>query len=79
MGLWYGRAKLLENYGDRAGARRCLRRGYCYAVFLHGFYDACAMSGTALATGLFIVFVLLMFASAGLMLALIAGIAALIG
>ena len=38
--------------------------GYLIAVFLHGFYDACAMSGTAFATGLFLVFVALMFAAA---------------
>ena len=31
------------------------------AVFLHGFYDACAMSGTALATVAFVVFVVVMY------------------
>ena len=57
MGVFYGRAKLCQGYGDPAGARRNLRRGYLWAVFLHGFYDTCAMTGTALATGVFIVFV----------------------
>ncbi len=61
MGVYYGQARLLENLGDRAGARRSLRKGYLIAVFLHGFYDACAMLGTELASLVFLVFVILMF------------------
>lgn len=57
MGVFYGRARLLANCGDRAGARWNLCRGYLAAVFLHGFYDACAMVGTRLATVLFAIFV----------------------
>ena len=64
MGLWYARAKLLENRGDRAGARVCLRKGWLSAVFLHGFYDACAMLGTGWASIVFLVFVVLMFCRA---------------
>jgi len=61
MGVCYGRARLLENLGDHAGAQRSLRRGYLTAVFLHGFYDACAMLGTELASLVFLVFVIIMF------------------
>ena len=61
MGLYYGRARLLKNLGDDAGARRSLCKGYLVAVFLHGFYDACAMLGTELASIIFLVFVVLMF------------------
>lgn len=61
MGLFYGRAKLYEDRGDPVGARRELWVGYLSAVLLHGFYDACAMIGGPLATGLFVVFVILMY------------------
>lgn len=61
MGLFYGRAKLLDGLGDWRGARREQRTGYLLAVFFHGFYDACAMMGTARATGVFLVFVVLMY------------------
>ncbi len=64
MGVHYGRARLYENYGDGATARRCLRSGYFAAVFLHGFYDACAMIGTAWSSLVFIVFVILTFSRA---------------
>ena len=61
MGIFYGRAKLCEGWGDDGGMRRNLRTGYLSAVFLHGFYDACAMIGSTASTVLFIVFVILMF------------------
>ena len=64
MGVYYGRARLFESLGDYAAARRGLRTGYCAAVLLHGFYDACAMIGTAWASIVFIVFVILMFSAA---------------
>ena len=64
MGIYYGRARLLENLGDRAGAKRSLRTGYCVAVFLHGFYDTCAMLGTGLSTVVFLIFVVIMFLNA---------------
>ena len=64
MGVYYGRAKLLENLGNYGGSRRCLRKAYLFAVFLHGFYDACAMTGTAQASAVFLLFVVLMFAAA---------------
>lgn len=64
MGVYYGRARLLETLGDREGARRSLRTGYLVAVFLHGFYDSCAMLGTGLSTVVFLIFVILMFVNA---------------
>ena len=64
MGIFYGQAKLLENAGDREGSRRSLRTGYLLAVFLHGFYDACAMIGTGVSSALFLVFVIVTFSFA---------------
>ena len=64
MGVYYGRARLLENLGDYGGSRRCLCKSYLFAVFLHGFYDTCAMTGTAQSSVVFLLFVVLMFAAA---------------
>ena len=61
MGLFYGRAKLCEAYGYRRGMRRNLLTGYLIAVFLHGFYDTCAMIGTPISTVVFLAFVVLMY------------------
>jgi len=63
MGIYYGRAKLCENWGNPMEARKNLRKGYLYAVFLHGFYDACAMLGTGSAAIVFLIFVAVMFAT----------------
>ena len=61
MGVFYGRAKLCEAYGYRRGVKRKLLTGYLIAVFLHGFYDSCAMIGSARSTLVFLVFVALMY------------------
>ena len=61
MGAFYGRARLREGWGDLREARRDLWTGYLFAVFLHGFYDTCAMIGTGTSTVAFLVFVALMF------------------
>lgn len=61
MGIYYGRAKLCEGWGDYEGARKNLWTGYLFSVFLHGFYDACAMIGTSGATLIFLTFVAAMF------------------
>lgn len=61
MGMYYGRARLRENRRHHVSALFNLWTGYIIAVFLHGFYDACAMSGTAFSTVLFLAFVALMF------------------
>ena len=64
MGLFYGRAKLYEAWGDRRRCRWSLMRAYVTSVLLHGFYDACAMQGTGGAMAVFLVFVVFMFRSA---------------
>lgn len=61
MGIHYGRARLCENQG-RAFARRLnLILGYVSAVFLHGFYDSCAMIGSGLSMTVFALFVIVMY------------------
>lgn len=61
MGCFYGRAKLCEDCGNRAGRSANLWAGYLIAVFLHGFYDSCAMTQSRRSTLLFVVFVALMY------------------
>lgn len=61
MGLFYGRAKRSQGRGNPTGVRRNLRRGYLWAVFLHGFYDTCAMTGTLWATVVFVIFVAVLY------------------
>lgn len=61
MGVFYGKAKLCENQGNHFGKMFYLLTGYLSAVFLHGFYDACAMLGTARANVVFYVFIALMY------------------
>ena len=61
MGIFYGRAKRCWERGHDAAATFNLILGYVLAVLLHGFYDACAMIGSGLATVVFLVFVVLMF------------------
>ena len=61
MGVYYARAKDLDNHGDPVGSRRALLTGYLLAVFLHGFYDSCAMLGTGLASFAFLAFIILVF------------------
>lgn len=61
MGIFYGRAKLCENRGNMFGKKVNLVLGYLSAVFLHGFYDSCAMIGTDKANTLFYVFVAAMY------------------
>lgn len=63
MGVFYGRAKLCEGRGNDAASRRNVARGYLAAVFLHGFYDACAMTGGGKAVLVFAVFIILMYLS----------------
>ena len=60
MGYFYGRAKRWSILGYEGKARTDRIFGYILAVFLHGFYDACAMIGTSFATTVFFVFVVIM-------------------
>ena len=61
MGFYYGRAKLAEADGYEAGKKRNLFLAFLIPVLLHGFYDACAMSGSDVSMGVFLVFVVLMY------------------
>lgn len=61
MGAFYGRARQCEIWGDALGRKINLWVGYLLAVFLHGFYDSCAMIGSRLSTLLFVVFVIAMY------------------
>lgn len=61
MGVFYGRAKLCEVYGDRAGRAKSLALSYLVPVFFHGFYDSCAMIGGSAATLIFLAFVIFMY------------------
>lgn len=61
MGIFYGRAKKCENRGHKIGKICNLLFGYLMAVFLHGFYDACAMIGTTKANTVFYIFVAVMY------------------
>lgn len=61
MGVFYGRARLCSNWGDRPGTLGNLWAGYLAAVALHGFYDACALVGTTRSTLIFLAFVAVMY------------------
>ena len=61
MGLFYGRAKLFSDLGCKGKKVMNLLASYLSAMFLHGFYDSCAMIGNTLSTVIFIAFVALMY------------------
>ena len=61
MGRYVGAAKVCEIRGDRVGVIKNLVIGYLLASLMHGFYDACAMTGTVLSLIIFIVFVIAMY------------------
>lgn len=58
MGYFYGRARLWENNGDKNQASINRMLAYISAVFLHGFYDACAMKGSTVSTLIFFAFII---------------------
>ncbi len=60
MGSFYGRAKVFEAYGMHGKSVANQWTGYIIAVLLHGFYDACAMSGSNLSVLVFFGFVIAM-------------------
>ena len=64
MGVYYGRARLYANRGNRAASKINLLFGYLFATVLHGFYDTCAMLSTMFSTILFLIFIILMFTAA---------------
>ncbi|MCR5715966.1 MAG: PrsW family intramembrane metalloprotease [Lachnospiraceae bacterium] len=60
MGYYVGQAKLCEKYGEVNGEISDLRMAFFVPVFLHGFYDFCAMQATDFFTICFIIFVIMM-------------------
>lgn len=61
MGIFYGRARLQADLGNKVGTVINLVIGYLMAVLLHGFYDSCCMVGTKQSTAVFVVFVAVMY------------------
>ncbi len=61
MGYFYGRAKLASDSGNSAGAALNKVLALASSVFLHGFYDSCAMKSTSQSTVIFLIFVVIMF------------------
>ena len=68
MGCWYGMARRLEGGGDATGAQACRILALISAVLLHGTYDFFACRESAGSGTVFIVFIVLMFIGAFLML-----------
>lgn len=61
FGYFYGRARKCADYGYERRKIANLVMGYICAVFLHGFYDSCAMIQTSGSTLIFIAFVVIMY------------------
>ena len=61
LGVFYGRARLQADLGNKAGTIANLIVGYLLAVLLHGFYDSCCMVGTNQSTVAFVIFVVVMY------------------
>ncbi|MBR2189893.1 MAG: PrsW family intramembrane metalloprotease [Eubacterium sp.] len=61
-GALYGRAKDYDKRGMESQKSTCLIVAYVAAVFLHGFYDTCAMLQTTLSSVIFYSFVIIMYA-----------------
>lgn len=56
MGTYYGIAKLSESYINTAGRDKNLFRAYAVAVFIHGTYDFCLMTGQVVIVIPFLIF-----------------------
>ncbi|MEE3420023.1 MAG: PrsW family glutamic-type intramembrane protease [Lachnospiraceae bacterium] len=61
FGFFYGRARKAADYGRDGQKVADLILGYVCAVFLHGFYDSCAMIQTSGSTIVFVAFVAIMY------------------
>lgn len=57
MGYYFGQAKYCNLYGDYDREKIDLKLAMIVPVFLHGFYDFCAMEGTLYFTVVFMIFV----------------------
>lgn len=61
FGYFYGRARKCADRGEDVRKVINIVVGYLCAVFLHGFYDSCAMIQTSGSTLIFIAFVAIMY------------------
>ena len=61
MGVFYGRAKRCDIYGDESGRKKNLILAFILPVFFHSFFDACAMSENDTALMVFAVFIVVMY------------------
>ena len=61
MGYFYGRARLMKNHGASGECALLQVVGVAISILLHGFYDACALTNSWLATVIFVVFIVIMF------------------
>ena len=68
MGAWYGQAKAYERAGDLVRSRNCRRLAVIVPMLIHALYDFIAMIGGAIPLVLFIVFILIMFVIAFIVL-----------
>ena len=59
MGYYYGNAKYLKSYGDRAGCKRNMITGFTIASLLHAFYDFCLFTQNGFFMILFFMFVVI--------------------
>ena len=67
MGAFYGLARRYENYGEAGRSRLCRVLAVLVPVLLHGGYDFIASTESGDGTWIFVVFVLLLFAAAFLL------------
>ena len=58
MGYYYGQAKYLKSYGDRAGCHKNLWIGFLIASGLHAFYDFCLFTEMGIFFIIFFIFVI---------------------
>ena len=63
FGVFYGRARQLANAGYHRASRMNILLGFAIAVFFHGFYDSCAMIGTVFSMLLFMLFMIVIYAT----------------
>lgn len=61
MGYFYGRARFAADMNRKGLTGFLMFMAYASAVFLHGFYDSCAMIQTSTSTIVFIAFVVIMY------------------
>ncbi|MBQ3404661.1 MAG: PrsW family intramembrane metalloprotease [Oscillospiraceae bacterium] len=64
MGVFYGIAKKMDNFGNQADAFRYRIAAIMVPALLHGAYDFIATQQTMASTWLFVIFVLILFAAA---------------